>query len=298
MSKSPPHHEALEHLFVTSEPADEAPWGEVLRSDQAARAHYEQLALASRELEHIGPGERSSFERALGEASFLSALDAQLERERAPAAPVIPLPRKLARWAPLIAAAAALLLAFAVFAPGPEDDEFRARSASPPVASPAQLSAPRLALFCVSRDAQGGIEFSGEKDAPFGLLACSKQAELKIAHTRPDAALGYVAVFGVDERGDIKWYGPSPAARDAVSIATTATQALYPVGESIRLGVNHAPGTVRVHAIFSTHPLDYDKLDALVRAQPRRELLERQALQLGEAGLVATSKTFDVMEGL
>ena len=56
-----------------------------------------------------------------------------------------------------------------------------------------------------------------------------------------------------------------------------------PVGPAIRLEVNHRPGLVQVHGLFSPRPLSFDTVRALVEPQ-RRALARGGALDWG-AGL-------------
>lgn len=316
--------QALEVLFVKDhlpEGADAYDLMDHMREDAAAREHFDQLALASRELEQVSGEGRSSFERSFGEASFLGALDAMLEEEQgasnaAPTvSPTIAEPRReqraevieLSTWfkvkqaAPGLAAAAALLfslLAISDRGVQPQPDEgFQARSATHTTRTQSVPAAPSLALFCVTREGGDGVVFRGEREFPFGVLACSKDSELKLAHETPTHRFTHVAVFGIDHRGELKWYGPSPASRDAVEVSDKIVASkLRPIGESIRLGVNHEPGKIRVHALFSDQPLDYGKLESLLAGKDRGQLFEEAQLDLSRQGVSTTSKTFDVTE--
>jgi hypothetical protein len=311
----------LEVLFTREHLPEGANPGEItdaLRQSEAARRHFDHLALAARELEGTPREERSSFERSFGEASFFNALDTMLAQEQsaqheptstvtAPSneesAKVITLSSWFKRSAPGLAAAAALLFSLLAISgrgvqqPPLQDDGFQARSATSTDSFKTVPEAPALALFCVTREENNEVVFRGENESPFGVLACSKDGELKLAHKAPEHPFTHIAVFGVDRRGELKWYGPSPASRDAVEISEhKVAGTLHPVGESIRLGVNHKAGKVRVHALFSNQPLDYDRLEVLLDRKTGEQLFNEVKLDLADEGISTTSKTFDVTE--
>ncbi len=315
--------QALEVLFTREhlpEGVDPGDLTHALRQNDEAREHFDHLALAARELEGTEPESRSSFEQTFGEASFLSALDTMLARERSsnneqaptptPAtdtteetsARIIPFSTRIKRAAPGLAAAAALLFSLLAISgrgvqQSPLDDGFQARSATSVERPSVVPEAPALALFCVTREQDDAVIFRGEDESPFGVLACPADGELKLAHKMMAHPFTHIAVFGVNRRGEIKWYGPSPASRDAVLVSKHKVAGeLHPVGESIRLGVNHKPGKIRVHALFSDQPLGYDRMEKLLDGMTGQQLFDEATLDLSREGISTTSKTFDVTE--
>lgn len=291
-----------------------------LRESSRARDRYDQLATASRALE--GDLEQPSrFERRFAEQSFLGALDAMLDAEQAPsaspqqqpAAEVIPLAtrRRFTPPAPRVVFAAAATLMVSLGAatllrdtpatPGDpiiaaDDDAFQARSARSIMRTPASRDTlASVEPFCVERTAEGP-RFTSREDAPFGVLACPLDADLKLAYTSPShAAPRYIAAFGVSATGQILWYGPTPARPEPILIRH-ATQP-EPLGDTLRLAINHAPGTIRLHTITSQHPLNYANLERALRvAAARAPLFTTESLELDELSARGVSLTFDVLE--
>ncbi len=283
---------------------------------RACQRQYDALALADRVLVGDGAQEdpaelpRAGFETSFGDAAFLGALDEMLTEEQQGAAVVDLSGRRgplspTARW--LSAAAAVLLVgAGSWFAwqhlhgagqhtsivdnnPG----EFQARSAAS-AAAHGPFAQPKLEVFCARKSAEG-VELQGAKDAPFGLLRCPQDAELKLAYANPSPRLRYAAFFGVDQHGSIYWYGPTPAETGAVEVAHTSE--LRPFGESIRLAVNHRPGKVRVFGLFSVEPIDFARLRHMIDGLDAHTLfgdgLPGDLLMRG----ASTSSTFEVTHG-
>lgn len=306
----------LDRLFVDQELPDEASAASLytqLRSDAAAQRRFDALALTSRELQP-DVDVMSPMERAFSAAHFMHALDAQLAEEakentteptrdnvvslaaRRPARLTHPMQLTALAAALLGTLAAALLLGPEPHNPLlPEEDGFQARSLSPAhrVAHPSTHAIPTLSLFCIASRAGDEPEIHSAEEAPFGVLSCRADEALAFAAKNPDPAMRYVALFGVDASGRILWYGPSPAAPEA--IALTQHEEPAPIGSSIQLAVNHRPGPVAVHALFSPRPIDHAILTQWLRGESLSadRPLPSSALP-DEVRLVRA--TFDVLE--
>lgn len=313
---------ALEALFVgrdADEVFDELSATAVyrhLRECDACRKRYDALALAERGLlcdasssdpEPI-EGDAGDFETAFGEASFGEALDVMLEAEQAEApeddedlAEVVPVDSKpgfLRGGRARLAAAAAVVLAAAGlfwFSPalfeGRADSEFAPRSATAP--DEGDRAQPEVEVFCAERSAQE-VDLTGADRSPMGLVGCPIDAEIQLAYRNPVDEFSYAAFFGVDQRGTIYWYGPTPAAREPVPAEVSSE--LEPVGESIRLEVNHRVGSVRVIGLFSDEPIDFEALERRV------ERFDTEALHEGEgefdaSGETMTTESFEITDG-
>ncbi|MFU8806575.1 MAG: hypothetical protein ACNA8W_22385 [Bradymonadaceae bacterium] len=252
---------------------------------------FDRLAIVSREIENRSI---SSFELAMAEAAIFDELDgieeANEKRIRAARGP---------KWMPyLVAAAVAGLLSTATLFIAQqriqEIDDFQARSATHVVPDPHDR--PQLELFCADRERDTGeLTFRGSSDAPFGALSCPLEAELKLAYTNPDPRHRYAAFFGISPAGDLYWYGPSPA--DGAPMTITTTSDIEPIGESIRLTVNHEPGLLRVHAIFSPTPLDFDAVSRIVKTIPKSDLMHTTSLDRWVKDGLSTSRTLDIIGG-
>lgn len=292
---------------------------------ETCRRQYDGLALAGRLLENDtdAPQQapRSGFETSFGEASFLGALDQMLDEEQGSGSPedtgadtgagVVDLSAERSRRMQILSqvglAAAVLLVAGASWyalqnlqgtpnntVPTSNDDsEFQARSAATtPEHGP--MDAPTIEIFC-AENTPDGVTFTGTKDAPFGLLTCPQDAQLKLAYDNSSDELRYAAFFGVDQTGRIYWYGPTPADMQPQRIETTSE--LAPFGESIRLEVNHEPGPVRVVGLFTREPLGFPELERMTDQVDTEELFRGENPDDLSARGIVTSSTFEVTNG-
>jgi hypothetical protein len=288
---------------------------EAIAEDERARNLFNELAMADRALGGALDGEADAdlleatgdFERRLGDAAFESALDEMLAEEAAEAneteetdgaADVIPLFNS-GRTGALVAAAVALLAAGTLLyiqrtsgPTGGDAGDFNARSAAT-APEPGRFDAPDLRVFCAERQ-QGEVSFRDRAQTPGDGLRCPRDAELKLAYRNRSSQLTHAAFFGVDRSGTLYWYGPTPAAPEPVAVQSA--DELLPVGETIRLAVNHEPGDIRVHAVFSTRPIGFEQLAADLKSRDRGALFEGERVELSGAPGAATSTTFTVVE--
>lgn len=322
--------QALEAFFVDEDhdkAFDGVPAWQVhrhLAGCEVCRRQYDGMALADRLLAS-GAGEadeaihapRGGFETGFAEASFMGALDQMLDEERSEkgadtpgSAEVVDLGAERSRRMQVIRqlslVAAVLLVAGASWYafdqsqnPNKNDNavvtnyEFQPRSAAA-TDQIGPFEQPSIELFCAERTPDG-VQFTGTKDAPFGLLSCPQDAELKLAYDNPSTKLRHAAFFGVSQKGSIYWYGPTPADMDAVEVVMT--DALAPFGESIRLSVNHEPGKVRVIGLFAAEPVDFPALERVIEHVGAKALYEgTMPDELGIRGTM-TSSSFEVIDG-
>ncbi len=313
--------QALQTLFVEEDldkAFQEVPAWQVhqhLADCETCRRQYDGIALADRllatDVEEPLQAPRGEFETNFAEASFMGALDQMLEEEAQDTgdADVVDLSAQRSRRMQVLGqiglAAAVLLVAGTSWyafnhlqtnnahnTTAPDNQDFQARSAAP-VDSTGPFAEPAVEIFCAERTPDG-VQFTGTKDAPFGLLTCPRDAELKLAYENPSAKLRYAAFVGVGQNGRIYYYGPTPADVDAVEARTSGE--LEPFGESIQLEVNHEPGPVRVIGLFATEPIDFLSLDKLVSTVGREKLFDGETVELPFRG-VMTSSTFEVSDG-
>jgi len=306
---------------------------DVVSESGRARAYFDRLAVAARAVS--GPSdleaieEPSAFEREFGRAAFDEKLDEVLgetstqfdggeavdpsafggdddpavhggdavapETESDEAATVVEL-FGAGKAATLAAAASAALVAGVVFyqfgpGSGATDDPFQPRSAASTDEGP-NFAEPDLELFC-ARSSDDGLEITGT-DKIEDRLRCPVDAELKLGYRNRSPNLAYAAFFGVDESGSIYWYGPSPAA--PAPVAVDDGRVVEPIGETIRLNVNHEPGPVRVHAVLSPDPIDHAELARRLERKSDRELWRSRHLEFAEMPSASTSTVFRVVE--
>ncbi len=75
---------------------------------------------------------------------------------------------------------------------------------------------------------------------------------------------GYLALFGIQTGGTIRWYYPEYG--DQMSIPITGDVIDEPLGDGIDLSVNHQPGWLRLVSLFSPRPLSVDAIETSVQA--------------------------------
>lgn len=299
----------LEELFLEerSDPSEEGvvEAARAISEDESLRGRFDRMALADRALGG-NEDEPGDFERAFGRALFDARLDAMLAEEEADN--VVPLrsptpretdhrqppeerrpARPVAAW--VSAAAVLVVSSFAYFGvqqlPEPE---FQARTAAASDWTP-RTESPRVIAFCVERSG-GDVRFSGPDDAPFGVVSCPVDGELKLAIRNEGQPRSHVAFFGVHEDGSLEWYGPSPA--DPSPVSVEPAEGIVPVGETIRLNVNHHPGAVRIHALFTDEPVDFPALRQWVEG--RGPVLFDHAMVVEPAVGDTDSQLFEIVE--
>ncbi|MBL8945191.1 MAG: hypothetical protein JNK45_18640 [Myxococcales bacterium] len=234
-------------LTGTIEPGEVRGLIAALREDAAARASYDRGARAMRALERrsVAQTELDWVERRL-EADGL--LDAGAG-DRAPG--------RAWSWArgwwigASVLAAAAAVLALRPPAPGDGGDGLLApRGAADPRAGWLALS-----VLC---------DPTGRGDVPLAEVAggsCPGDGTLAFA-VRVDArhrGAEHLVVFGIDARGDVQYYLPTP---DVAAPVVARRDVWTSLDRAVRLPVNHPAGRVRVFAALLPHPASIDDVDA------------------------------------
>jgi hypothetical protein len=216
---------------------------EHLRSNEESRAYYDRGIEAYRSLE--GGRDPSHLELSMVQTWLADGLtEAEVE----------PASRRLGRWAvPGLAAlgvAAALLLTWGLL-PRPRHDDLEARGA-------ARDQGLAIEVMCASRVAEGIAPMR-----PAELGSCDVGGLLGFAYrasSHEDVAEGrWLSLFGIDERGTVLYYAPTPVDSSAIAAEPDSWTA---APMSVDAGVNHSPGTVRVFALLSPESPDVAKIDA------------------------------------
>jgi hypothetical protein len=216
---------------------------EHLRSNAESRAYYDRGIEAFRSLE--GGRDLSHFELSMVETWLADGL---AEAEALPAS------GRLRRWiAPglgILGVATALLLTWGLLPP-PQGDGLEPRG-------DAQGRGLAIEVMCASRLAGGVTPMR-----PAELGSCDVSGLLGFAYRaspHEDVADGrWLSLFGVDERGKVLYYAPTPA--DDAAIAARADHwTAAPI--SVDAKVNHRSGTVRVFGLLSPEIPDVAKIDA------------------------------------
>ncbi len=179
------------------------------------------------------------------------------------------------------------------------------------VAEPGGLSRAgvhRAEAFCVKREAAGPRMVG----AAGGVLECGLRDELKFgcinAALRGEQPLPHLTLVGVDGRGELRWYRPLEVEAGLASVEVGPSERMRPLGQTIRLEVNHAPGAVTLYGVFSALPLpEAAVIEALGDGPPRFDRVvlrssQGRAIKLGSPGLgeyVVSTSTLKIMaEGL
>lgn len=253
MTPSPRHDErytrAIKALFIKNRPPRiPGPLAEHLKHCASCRALVEQLSASERLLAEACDLDNAiqPFEAAL----VWSQVAEQLE---------LPPPAGKSAQAPswLIWAAGStfiLLMALASFLwirPEPRpDDGFQARG---------QTTQSQVELICIQ---QGEVPEARSARMPDGSWRCALDENLAFT-VLPNGNARHVALFGIDEAGQILWYTPSPT--QAASHLLQPSDRPMPLDRTVRLDVNHRPGDYRVWALFSNEALRFDRVQKMAQ---------------------------------
>ena len=66
--------------------------------------------------------------------------------------------------------------------------------------------------------------------------------------------VAYLTLLGIQNKGDVRWYYPDYEGSRSISIERNVVD--EPLGDGIKLSVNHEPGDLRIVALFSAEPLN------------------------------------------
>jgi hypothetical protein len=236
------------------------------------RERYDRVALAERML-HGGPGalstpSPSSFAR-IGAAVIAQATARPSAQQRL--VQWLAHPR---RWVAGVATAAALAVLIPFFVARQHGDEFQSRGG----ARGERLAGVRA--FCLD---DNGVT-----------PRCTRDSQLRLTVSN-GGKFRYVFLFGLDDAHAVKWYAPRPP--ETSSVAAPAGSDV-PIGDAMRLGVNHDPGTVRVYALFSDAPVSSTDIEASIEkmhtTKPSLTSADADPLPLARTDVVQHSVTFDV----
>jgi hypothetical protein len=133
------------------------------------------------------------------------------------------------------------------------------------------------ALSPVTLVARGGYPQKAEADVGFRLFHVvengSNVAEtgdlsiddiITFTYTQVNPTGGRLALFGIQETGEIKWY--YPGYNEKTSIPIKGDKVDEPLKDGISLSVNHKPGRLRIIALFSKTPVSTSEIEAAVTA--------------------------------
>lgn len=121
---------------------------------------------------------------------------------------------------------------------------------------------------------------------------CAVTSQLKLAVSNP-GKFQRVFLVGVDAARDLKWYAPRPPEAESV-VAPQPKEGepgAVPIGASIRLGVNHDAGALRIFALFSDKPVTTTEVEAAVAELGKRggRVADIEALPLVRPDVVQRS---------
>ncbi len=252
MTPSPRHDErytrAIKALFIENRPPRiPGPLAEHLKHCASCRALVEQLSASERLL-----AEACELDNAIQPFEAALVWSQVAEQLKLPSAEKSGHAPRLLVWA--AGSTVILLMALASFLwirPEPiPDDGFQARG---------QTTQPQVELICIQ---QGEDPEARSARMPDGSWRCSLDENLAFA-VLPIGNARHVALFGIDEAGQILWYTPSPT--QAASHLLQPGDLPMPLERTVRLDVNHKPGDYRVWALFSNEALRFDRVQKMAQ---------------------------------
>lgn len=102
-----------------------------------------------------------------------------------------------------------------------------------------------------------------------GLDVCRIDDTLGFTYLNPGGRYGGLALFAVDQSDRILWYLPNPA--DPGGFQIEKADRPRAVTRTVRLAVNHRPGTYALTAVFTPEPLDLGQWEKLALPLARGE---------------------------
>ena len=109
---------------------------------------------------------------------------------------------------------------------------------------------------------------------------------------------GYLALFGVQKSGAVRWYYPDYGEEKSIEIKGDRVD--EPLGDGIDLSVNHVPGWLCIVAVFSEHPIDVETVEnGIEQVQSSSSVAELPSLVLREklgANSLQYSVTMEIEE--
>lgn len=225
-----------------------------LREDPRARARYDRAVLALRVLEgdvDVAPSE-------------LDVVGRWLMGERGQPEPAAA-PRRA--WSVALAglvAALVLLWLSPLRDPGAlrpwADDGWRSRGGGPEGLA--------LEVLCGPDDADPAARRVQARD-------CDLSELMGLAYRVPEGVAGQLTVFGVDGRGEVMFYVPTPASAAGVAVEPGRWR---PLSLAVRLRTNHAPGPLRIYGLVAPTTATVAEVEAFAA-----QLAARPAAAFGEA---------------
>jgi hypothetical protein len=174
-------------------------------------------------------------------------------------------------WAYGAAAAAAVVVLLPFFVSRqPGGEEFQSRGGS---TSPARAG---VRAFCLDKS---GVTPRCDRDSLLRLTVSN------------GGGFPYLFLVGLDDALALKWYAPRPPATASVAAPSGSD---VPVGDAVRLGVNHDPGRVHVYALFSQTPIDARDIEAAVAQLSARGQKPPAELPLARSDVTQQSVVLDV----
>ncbi len=252
MTPSPRHDErftrAIKALFIENRPPRiPGTLAEHLKHCASCRALVEQLSASERLL-----AEACDLDNAIQPFEAALVWSQVAEQLKLPSAEKSGHAPSWLVWA--AGSAFILLMALASFlwvrpGLGPNDD-FQARG---------QTVQSQVELICIQ---QGESPEARSARMPDGSWRCALNENLAFA-VLPIGNARHVALFGIDEAGQILWYTPTPT--QAASHLLQPSDRPMPIERTVRLDVNHRPGDYRVWALFSNEALRFDRVQKMAQ---------------------------------
>lgn len=179
------------------------------------------------------------------------------------------LPRLVPALAPL---ALIIALALTLSQPASEYAPRGSRQGQPPAShASSQVSQAGLLAFCIR---QGQVVHPPSRLASDLTARCrlGDELQLMLTHTTGFSHLLVVGHQADSADEETRWYYPVPPTGRSGLLSENVIE--EPLGEAIRLSVNHRPGLLRLVGVFSRTPIAVDRLIPYMRDLPRDQRLE------------------------
>jgi hypothetical protein len=136
---------------------------------------------------------------------------------------------------------------------------------------------PSAVISPVTLVARGGFPQKAQADAGIRVFRVSKDAAhvseggdlfiddtITFTYTYVNESGGALALFGIQNTGEIRWY--YPGYNEKMSIPIEGDKVDEPLKDGILLAVNHRPGRLRIIALFTEEPLSTEEIEAATAA--------------------------------
>ncbi len=115
---------------------------------------------------------------------------------------------------------------------------------------------------------------------------------ITFTYTRTAEKPGYMALFGVQQSGEVLWYYPDYGEEQSIPISGDKID--EPLGDGIDLSVNHKEGWLRIVSVFSDKPISVNAIESRVESLVGKEGTAKDRVPLSDDGFGRESLEYSV----